>query len=152
LIQGSTVLGVSNLTFALIVILFYLLVQGIENYFIVPRVLGDAVKLHPLVVITGVLIGATVGGIIGALLAAPLIASTKEIIAYCINKILGQNPFPEVEIIILEESEYPWSGGLEAINDKVRKYIPGRTSESLEETLDVDEQDLDNIEVEEINE
>jgi predicted PurR-regulated permease PerM len=88
LIQGSQVLAVTNLVFALIVIVFYVLVQLIENYFVVPRVLGDAVKLHPLVVISGVLIGAATWGILGALLAAPVIASAREIIKYLYAKIL----------------------------------------------------------------
>jgi len=94
LIQGSTVLGVSNWVFALIIIGFYILVQQFENTVVVPKVLGEAVDLHPLVVIIGVLVGANVGGILGALLAAPVIASGREIIRYLYLKILGEIPFP----------------------------------------------------------
>jgi predicted PurR-regulated permease PerM len=97
LIQGSTVLPVSNVTFVVIVIIFYILVQGLENYLIVPRVLGEAVKLHPMVVIFGVFVGASVGGIFGALLAAPVIASGKEIISYLLHKIMDEEPFPPEE-------------------------------------------------------
>ena len=95
LLQGSTYLPVSHLTFALIVVGFYVLVQMFENNFIVPKVLGDAVNLHPLLVITGVLVGASVAGILGALLAAPVLATTREIISYSLHKMMGQNPFPE---------------------------------------------------------
>jgi predicted PurR-regulated permease PerM len=94
LIQGSTYLDVSHFTFALIVVGFYWGVQQIENNFIVPRVLGEAVELHPLVVMVGVVVGASVGGILGALLAAPVIASAREIVSYMYAKILDQNPFP----------------------------------------------------------
>lgn len=94
LIQGSTVLGVSNWVFALIIIGFYILVQQFENTVVVPKVLGEAVDLHPLVVIIGVLVGANVGGILGALLAAPVIASGREITRYLYLKILGEPPFP----------------------------------------------------------
>jgi len=66
LLQGSSVLSVNNFVFALIIIGFYILVQMLENYFVVPKVLGEAVELHPLVVISGVLIGAAVWGILGA--------------------------------------------------------------------------------------
>jgi hypothetical protein len=76
------------------VIGFYILVQQAENNFIVPRVLGGAVKLHPLVIMGGVVIGASVAGIVGALLAAPVIASGKEIMSYLYAKILSQEPFP----------------------------------------------------------
>ena len=47
---------------------------------IVPRVLGDALELPPLIVITGVVVGASVGGILGALLATPVIATGREIL------------------------------------------------------------------------
>ena len=69
LLQGSTYWGVNNFIFALMVIGFYILVQQVENNLIVPRVLGGAVKLHPLVIMGGVVVGATVAGIAGALLA-----------------------------------------------------------------------------------
>ena len=75
----------------------YILVQMLENYFVVPKVLGEAVELHPLVVISGVLIGAAVWGILGALLATPLIASGREIIHYLYRKTLGEDPFPTIE-------------------------------------------------------
>ncbi|HEX2981173.1 MAG TPA: AI-2E family transporter, partial [Anaerolineaceae bacterium] len=50
LLQGSTYIPVSNFVFAGLIILFYVLVQQLENNLIVPRVLGDAVELPPLVV------------------------------------------------------------------------------------------------------
>jgi len=94
LIQGSTYISVSNMTFALIIIVFYILVQQFENTFVVPRILGEAVNLHPLVVMLGVVVGANVAGILGALLAAPVIASGREIIRYLYAKILGEDPYP----------------------------------------------------------
>ncbi len=98
LLQGSTYLDVNNLAFALIIIGFYVLVQQFENTFVVPRVLGHAVELPPLVVILGVWIGATVWGILGALLAAPVIASGREIVWYLYMKVLGEDPFPNPPI------------------------------------------------------
>jgi predicted PurR-regulated permease PerM len=94
LIQGSTHLDINHFIFALIVAGFYWGVQQIENNFIVPRVLGEAVELHPLVVMVGVVVGASVGGILGALLAAPVIVSAKAIVSYMYAKILDQDPFP----------------------------------------------------------
>ncbi|GIK36428.1 MAG: AI-2E family transporter [Chloroflexota bacterium] len=94
LIQGSTNFDLNNFYFALIVIGFYWAVQVTENNLIVPRVLGEAVELPPLVVMIGVFIGASVAGIIGALLAAPVIASTREVLNYLWAKMLGRDPFP----------------------------------------------------------
>jgi predicted PurR-regulated permease PerM len=97
LLQGSTYLPVSPLVMALIVVGFYILVQQFENNLIVPRVLGDAVDLPALVVMTGVFVGAEIGGLLGALLATPVIATGREIIKYVYHKILGEEPFPPVE-------------------------------------------------------
>ncbi|HXV99663.1 MAG TPA: AI-2E family transporter [Anaerolineae bacterium] len=94
LIQGSTYLDINNFYFALIIAGFYWVVQLTENNLIVPRVLGEAVELPPLVVMIGVVIGASVGGILGALLAAPIIASTREILRYLYAKISDEEPFP----------------------------------------------------------
>ena len=92
---GSTHLPVSNLVFAIIIAIFYVLVQMIENQFIVPKILGDAVDLHPLVVLLGALIAGTQWGILGVLLATPMIASGREIFLYLYDKIRSTPPPPE---------------------------------------------------------
>jgi predicted PurR-regulated permease PerM len=88
LIFGSSWMGVSNLLFAAIVLLFYVVVQMLENQLVVPRVLGDAVELPPLVVLVGVLIGGSVGGILGALIAVPVVGTLKEVVGYLYGKII----------------------------------------------------------------
>ncbi|MEW6648618.1 MAG: AI-2E family transporter [Chloroflexota bacterium] len=97
LAEGSTYLQISPLIMALMVILFYILVQQFENNLIVPKVLGKAVNLPALVVMTGVLVGAEVGGLLGVLLATPVIATLRDIVRYIYHKILGVNPFPQEE-------------------------------------------------------
>jgi predicted PurR-regulated permease PerM len=106
LIQGSDHLAVSHFTFALIIAGFYVLVQQFENTLVVPRILGDAVGLHPLTVMMGVLVGASVAGILGALIAAPVIASGREITRYLYAKVLEIDPFPP-EIEELEDTAVP---------------------------------------------
>lgn len=125
LIQGSTYLDVSHVTFALIIVGFYWGVQQIENNFIVPRVLGEAVELHPLVVMVGVVIGASVGGILGALLAAPVIASTREIISYLYAKILDEEPFAGQEDEP-EEVGISWLDQGKGWLAKLPQFWPGR--------------------------
>lgn len=61
-------------TLAVTVILAYIVIQMIENNFLVPKVMEKAVGLNPVVVILGVMIGANLMGIPGALLAIPLIS------------------------------------------------------------------------------
>ncbi len=88
LLFGSTHLAFSHLTFALVVIGFYTLVQMLENQFLVPKIMGDAVDLPPLIVLIGVIVGAEAFGIMGALLATPMIATGKLIFRYIYGKIM----------------------------------------------------------------
>lgn len=56
----------------------FVVVQQIDAFFITPRVVGEAVGLHPLTVIASVLVwGLLLGGLLGAILAVPLTASVK---------------------------------------------------------------------------
>jgi predicted PurR-regulated permease PerM len=92
LLQRSVYLPISHVTFAGLIILFYILVQQVENNLIVPRVLGTAVELPPLVFMTGVVVGASVGGILGTLLATPVIATGREVLHYIYSKMQDQEP------------------------------------------------------------
>jgi predicted PurR-regulated permease PerM len=87
LLFGSTHLAVGHLSFALVVIGFYTLVQMLENQFLVPKIMGDAVDLPPLIVLIGIIAGAGAFGILGALLATPIIATGRLIFRYIYGKI-----------------------------------------------------------------
>ena len=96
LIQGSTVLnayGVNNFGFALITTAIYFIIQQLENYILVPRIIGRGVNLHPIVVLCGVGIGFNLFGILGALFAAPVLASLRVMGAYIHAKLLDYPPF-----------------------------------------------------------
>ncbi len=96
LLQGSTVLdayGVSNVAFALIVIAIYFVIQQAEGNFLVPRIIGDSVNLHPVVVIVGVAVGYSAFGVLGAFLAAPSLATGRVVGSYLHAKLLDYPPF-----------------------------------------------------------
>ncbi len=96
LIQGSDVmrdLGINNLGFALITVGIYFLIQQLENNILVPRIIGDSVNLHPIIVICAVAVGLTTAGILGALLAPPVAASFRVIGSYVHAKLLDYPPF-----------------------------------------------------------
>jgi predicted PurR-regulated permease PerM len=98
LIQGSDVLaeyGIGNLGFAGITLAIYFIIQQLENSIIVPRVIGNSVNLHPIVIICGVVIGFNVFGIWGAFFAAPVIASLRVIGGYVHAKLLDYPPFQD---------------------------------------------------------
>ena len=57
---------------ALFVVIWYIIIQQLENDLIVPKVMEKTVGLNPLVVIIVMLIGAKLAGIVGLLLAVPV--------------------------------------------------------------------------------
>lgn len=62
---------------ALIVLLFIIGMQIIDNLFIGPKIMSDRVGISPLLVIAGVAIGGTFGGVIGMFIGVPLVAVVK---------------------------------------------------------------------------
>lgn len=83
---------------ALVVLGLMIVIQQVENVFLVPRIVGDALELHPIVVIIGVLMGASIAGILGAVLAAPVIASLRLFGRYAWRKLFDLPPFPEAPL------------------------------------------------------
>ncbi len=60
--------------FPLAVLIAVLVTDAIKNIVYDPKVLGGAMKLHPVVIVIGVAVGAEMFGILGALLAVPAIS------------------------------------------------------------------------------
>lgn len=56
---------------ALAVIILYIVVQALENYVLVPKIMRDNVDVNPLVSLIAILAGLALNGVIGALLAIP---------------------------------------------------------------------------------
>ena len=65
---------------ALFVALLYLLIQQLENYIIVPRVMSKAVELHPLAVLLALMIGGELMGVLGAVLSVPVAAAISVVV------------------------------------------------------------------------
>jgi predicted PurR-regulated permease PerM len=64
---------------ALWVALLFLGIQQIEGHVVVPKVMGSALRLHPLLVIFGMLAGAEIYGVLGVFLALPLLAVLRAL-------------------------------------------------------------------------
>jgi predicted PurR-regulated permease PerM len=59
--------------------LLFLGIHQIEGHIVVPNVMGNALRLHPLLVIFGLLAGGEIYGLPGALVALPLLAAGRAI-------------------------------------------------------------------------
>jgi predicted PurR-regulated permease PerM len=96
---------------ALWVILLFLAIHQIEGHIVVPNVMGSALRLHPLLVIFGLLAGGEIYGLPGALIALPLLAAGRAMWEFFSERVEleawedGEVAVPvEVE---LEEAERP---------------------------------------------
>jgi predicted PurR-regulated permease PerM len=70
---GSVPLGIAT-------IVYFIVYQQAENYFIAPRVMNKAVDLSPAAVLLSALIGASLLGVLGALMAIPAAAAIKLLV------------------------------------------------------------------------
>ena len=65
----------------IVVVVFFIVYQQIENHLLQPLVYGRTVQLSPLVVLISVLIGAELAGVLGALAAIPVAGSLQVVFA-----------------------------------------------------------------------
>lgn len=66
----------------IIMLVFFLIYQQLENQFLQPMVYSKTVQISPLIVFLAALFGASLAGIIGAIIAIPLAASAKIVLSY----------------------------------------------------------------------
>jgi predicted PurR-regulated permease PerM len=64
---------------ALWVALLFLFIHQVEGHVVIPNVMGSALRLHPLLVIFGLLAGGEIYGLPGALVALPMLAVARAI-------------------------------------------------------------------------
>lgn len=110
--QPENYLGMTPLVHMLVVLGFMFVVQQLENNLLVPRIMGNALNLHPLIVIIGVFIGGSTAGILGAVLAAPVIASIKLVGTYSWRKLFDLPPFTTIEDVGVPPSIFVQGRGL----------------------------------------
>jgi predicted PurR-regulated permease PerM len=76
----AVILGATVSPVALVaVFLLYLGVQQLENTFLVPKIQGDAVELHPAAILFVIVLGGAVYGLLGAILAVPIAAAARDV-------------------------------------------------------------------------
>lgn len=67
-----------------------LIIQQIDGWFIVPKIVGDCVKLHPIVVLLAILIGGNLFGLIGMLIAVPTAALIRLLLIHMIPELFSE--------------------------------------------------------------
>lgn len=91
--------GMQPFGFALLVVGCALLSDVIMDYFVSPRVMSDALSIHPAAVLVMVIVSASLFGLLGVLLSAPVLASAKLVATYVMRKMTDQDPWEGLKTI-----------------------------------------------------
>ncbi len=98
--QNSAPFGWSPTQLAIVIGICYLVLRLVEDQVVIPQLIGRIVRVHPLMVIFGVLTGAALGGALGLVIAVPVMAAIKIISLAIIEEL--RNP-PERHVFALRE-------------------------------------------------
>ena len=87
-LAGATLAGIvlaivafiHSIPAGIVVVVFFIVYQQVENHFLQPVIYGRTVQLSPLVVLIAVLVGAELGGILGALAAIPVAGAIQVVL------------------------------------------------------------------------
>jgi predicted PurR-regulated permease PerM len=92
------------------VILLYLGIQVLENSFLVPRIQGNALNLHPIAVMIVIVVGSHLFGLWGVILGPLLVAAARDVIKYFIDQ-WNRPPLSSVPLEDIEVADEPpqWS-------------------------------------------
>jgi predicted PurR-regulated permease PerM len=76
----------------IVVVIFFVVYQQVENHLLQPVIYGRTVQLSPLAVLISILIGAELAGILGALAAIPVAGSIQVVLVDWLRERRGRAP------------------------------------------------------------
>jgi predicted PurR-regulated permease PerM len=87
-LAGATIAGIivtvvaflHSVPAGIVIVVFVVVYQQIENHFLQPVIYGRTVELSPLAVLVSVLVGAELAGVLGALAAIPVAGALQVIV------------------------------------------------------------------------
>jgi predicted PurR-regulated permease PerM len=95
LLEGSAWIPLSNFWVAGIVVIVYLVLINLKNFFLRPYIMGRSVHMNEALVFIAIIIATILKGIIGALLVVPVLASVVVIGDYIRRRVAGLPPFED---------------------------------------------------------
>jgi len=102
--SSATIPGLeAGLLYGAVVTLTYVGIQQLEAIFLVPRILGQSLDLHPFVVLVAILIGSNLTGVLGVILAAPAVATLRLFARYLRGKLLDEEVFPTMPVYVVQQ-------------------------------------------------
>jgi predicted PurR-regulated permease PerM len=105
---------------ALVVLAYFIVIHVLDGYIVAPRVLGNAVGLHPAISIIALVVGADLFGLWGAIFAAPLAGLLQVLLTALWQAWREQNPrqFADVVVPALVPATTAEAGGERDVTEK----------------------------------
>ncbi|MDX9863173.1 MAG: AI-2E family transporter [Anaerolineaceae bacterium] len=97
LLQTSSGFGLQPFPYALVVIGVSMLMDPVIDSMITPRVMGNALRVHPAMLLVGIIIGTTWLGFIGLVLAGPVLATVKLLATFALHKLFDMDPWESLK-------------------------------------------------------
>ncbi len=108
LFQPSNWFGFVPLAYATLIVVCVVILDQSIDIFLVPRIMGTTLNLHPALILVGLVIGASLAGVIGLLLSAPTIASFLLLGRYLYRKMSDLSPWdPPIDVLAERTPEDP---------------------------------------------
>ena len=95
--QVFKLFGLSPFSYTLLVLVVALIIDQVFDNIVSPRILSNALKVHPAAVLVAAIIAANLFGILGVVVAAPILATATLLWKYIMRKMLDVDPWPEEE-------------------------------------------------------
>lgn len=96
--QGSTIFGLSPLWYVALVVGAAWFMDTIMDNVVVPRLMANALRVHPAAVMVSALVAFNLLGVVGMILAAPVLASFKLFLEYLFAKLFDQDPWANIDV------------------------------------------------------
>ncbi len=95
--QEFKLFDLSPLSYTLLVLVIALIIDQIFDNLVSPRILSQALKVHPAAVLVAAIVAANLLGVLGVVIAAPMLATVTLLWRYALSKLMDRDPWPEIE-------------------------------------------------------
>lgn len=93
--QPSNMYGLDRTWYTVLAVVLALLIDQVFDNFVTPRIVAQALKVHPAAVLVAALVAANLLGLLGMVVAAPILATVALFWRYTMRKMLDLPPWPE---------------------------------------------------------
>ncbi len=108
LFQSQVPFDLPSGIYMIIVLAVSMVINNIIDNIIRTKVMANSLKVHPVVVLIGALIGVNLLGFIGIVIAAPIMATLSLLIKYVIKKLNDQDPWKDLDKVHSPVKQAKW--------------------------------------------